>query len=86
MKELTPNHIVTRKDAWGGYRDIFSQFFEVEEKDVGMKKPNYLGHGYKVKEIRPGDVGKKIEVMLLGTWNTWHFLPQEQGNNGTAGR
>lgn len=76
MKQLTQKQMVSRKNAWGGYSTIFTQLFEIEESDVGIKKPSYLGHCHREKEIRSENVGRKIEVMTKGIWSTWHFLQE----------
>lgn len=74
MKKITTPKRVTSANALGRMVIYIEQFFEVEESDVGVTRPNYLGHGYSNHRFTESDVGRHIHHQYDGTgWSCWSF-------------
>lgn len=75
MIQRSDREVNTCDDAWGARTWRYEQLFEIEEKDVGTDRPNYLGHKHRTQTFTRSDVGRQIQVLTDNSdWTCWSFM------------
>jgi len=58
----------------GQYTHSAEQHFRIEQKDVGITRPNYRGEGHSTYTFKASDVGRVVSVYTDRTnWTCWVF-------------
>lgn len=75
MKALTEKTCRREDNAMGATVIVCRQRFEIEDIDLGVKKPHLGGFNYKSLVITKSDIGKTIEEMSDHSgWRCWGFI------------
>lgn len=88
MKQVHGPSVSVRNNAWGRPQKLTITAYEVESKDVGTTKANYLGYNNGHYKFKESDVGRHINVFTDGTgWTNWGFgfivpAPKEGNSHG----
>lgn len=77
MHAITEKKRHTAANAWGCDVTTMRQCFVIEEKDIGTKRPHYLGYNHKEYRILSSDVDRIIEVITSmdgSNYTCWSFM------------